>query len=227
MAGEKDPPEDAGAFASPPCFMHELDASATPLPDAELARDVARFRKAERERLIAARLALTVEERAAHAQRIARDLDGIVPCTAGTIVGAYWPFRGEPDLRSWLGDIITRGMRAALPVVVGKGQPLVFRDWSPGARLERGVWNIPHPADGATVTPQVVIAPLVGFDRANYRLGYGGGFYDRTLARLSPRPLVIGVGHPVGEMATIFPQPYDIPMDWVVTGHTPPRRAAP
>ena len=74
------------------------------------------------------------------------------------------------------------------------------------------------PAEGEVLTPEVMIAPLVGFDPAGYRLGYGGGFYDRTLAALSPKPKAIGVGHPVAAIATIFPQPHDVAMDVVLTG---------
>jgi 5,10-methenyltetrahydrofolate synthetase len=115
-----------------------------------------------------------------------------------------------------------RGIRVALPTVVAKARPLIFREWHPGARLKSGVWNIPIPAEGAEVIPTVVIAPLVGFDPDAYRLGYGGGFFDRTLAALSPRPLAIGVGHPVGAIPTIYPQSHDIPMDWIVTGDKTP-----
>ena len=73
------------------------------------------------------------------------------------------------------------------------------------------------------VTPTVAIAPLVGFDAQCFRLGYGAGFFDRTLAALEPRPQVIGVGYDAAEVATIFPQPHDVPMDWIVTGTSPPR----
>jgi 5-formyltetrahydrofolate cyclo-ligase len=173
--------------------------------------------------LIAARLALSVEERTKHAQQIAGDLDAVVPLAASTIVSVYWPFRGEPDLRPWMAAIWSKGVGVALPVVVAKGQPLVFREWRPDGRLKRGVWHIPFPADGAAVVPTVVIAPLVGFDPAGYRLGYGGGFFDRTLAALDPKPLAIGVGHPVGALATIYPQPHDIPMNWIVTGSASPK----
>ena len=215
----------AGAFSSPPCFMHELDAGFGGMPvDPQQARDVARWRKAERERLIAARLALCQEERSAHAERVARELDAIVPFGARPIVSLYWPFRGEPDLRPWMTAACRRGARIALPVVVAKAQPLLFREWTPGARLERGVWNIPFPADGEVVIPTVVIAPLVGFDPGSFRLGYGGGYFDRTLAALAARPTAIGVGHPVGALATIFPQPHDIPMDWIVLGDGEARR---
>lgn len=218
--------DEPGLFASPPCFMHEIDQAdgGTP-PDAIQARDVARWRKAERGRLIAARLALSESDRKAHAELIARDLDALIPSAPGTIVSLYWPFRGEVDLRPWMAKACAAGLRTALPVVLGKGQALVFREWTPNARLERGIWNILQPADGASVVPTIVIAPLVGFDPDGYRLGYGGGFFDRTLAALSPKPLAIGVGHDVGAIPTIYPQPHDIPMDWIVTGTRAPSPA--
>jgi 5,10-methenyltetrahydrofolate synthetase len=110
---------------------------------------------------------------------VARDLDFLIRAEPETIVSVYWPFRGEPDLSPWMATARAKGLQIALPVVIAKGQPLVFREWEPGARLERGVWNIPFPADGAAMVPTVVIAPMVGFDPAGYRLGYGGGFFDR------------------------------------------------
>jgi 5-formyltetrahydrofolate cyclo-ligase len=217
-------PDEDGEFASPPCFMHELDPAFGMPVDRQQARDVARWRKVQRERLIAARLALSAEERTQHAQRTARDLDVIVTLTSSTIVSVYWPFRGEPDLRPWMTAASQKRARVALPVVVGKGQALQFRTWHPAARLERGVWNIPFPADGPIVVPTIVIAPLVGFDGDGYRLGYGGGFFDRTLAALDPKPLIVGVGHPLGVLTTIYPQWHDIRMDWIVTGNSAPRR---
>jgi 5,10-methenyltetrahydrofolate synthetase len=208
--------------------MHEIDpAYAGLVVDPERARDVARWRKAERQRLIAARLAVPVGVRQECATHIGSQLDRLIAASPDSIVSVYWPFRGELDLRPWMASAHGRGIRVALPVVVAKVTPLIFRAWHPGAPLKPGVWNIRVPADGAEVTPTVVIAPLVGFDRDGYRLGYGGGFFDRTLAALSPRPLAIGVGHPVGALPTIYPQPHDIPMDWIVTGDMPPaqRRA--
>ena len=220
---ERDEEMADGAFSSPPCYMHEIDpAYAGLVADPSQARDVARWRKAQRQRLIAARLALPVAAREACAACIAADLDRLVPMSSATIVSVYWPFRGELDLRLRMASAHARGIRVALPVVVTKGKPLVFREWHPHARLEPGVWNILVPADGAEVTPTVVIAPRVGFDSAGYRLGYGGGFFDRTLAAHVPRPLAIGVGHPVGSLPTIYPQPHDIPMDWIVTGDKAP-----
>jgi 5-formyltetrahydrofolate cyclo-ligase len=180
--------------------------------------DVALWRKEKRAELIASRMAIPVEERARVASEVAGQLDQLIPASGDTIVSVYWPFRGELDLRDWMRSASARGLRIALPVVVEKGQPLIFREWAPGARLTRGVWNIPVPADGPEVVPNVLIAPFVGFDAQRYRLGYGGGFFDRTLAALKTPRRVIGVGHPGGALPTIHPQPHDIPMDLVVTG---------
>ncbi len=105
----------------------------------------------------------------------------------------------------------------ALPAVVDKKGPLEYRAWRPGEALVDGVWNIPIPEVRNVVVPQAVLAPLVGFDRQCYRLGYGGGYFDRTLAAISPRPLAIGVGYEMSQIETIFPQSFDIPMDVIVT----------
>jgi 5-formyltetrahydrofolate cyclo-ligase len=114
-----------------------------------------------------------------------------------------------------------RGLRVALPVAVELGQPMSFREWRPDAAMARGLWKIPYPADGPEVSPTTVLAPLVGFDAACYRLGYGGAFFDRTLAVMVRKPVVIGLGYPQSRIATIFPQRHDIPMDWIVTGIEP------
>lgn len=136
----------------------------------------------------------------------------------GRSVSGYWPIRSEPDLRGWLGRLHAAGAVVALPVVETKAAPLVFRRWQPGMRMVRGHWNIPvPPADAASVTPEVVLAPLVGWDDAGYRLGFGGGYFDRTLAALSTRPFVVGVGLEVARLPTIYPQPHDVPMDAIVT----------
>lgn len=211
--------DDPGSYASPPCFMHELqpDFHAPPSADAQAWTDVRRWRKAERERQIANRLAIPAEQRAAMAAGIAAGLETRIGDIGGRLVSFYWPFRGEPDLRPWAETVTARGGRTALPLVVEKGRPLVFRVWRRGDKLERGVWNIPVPAQGEPVYPDIVIAPLVGFDPANYRLGYGGGFFDRTLAAMPKKPLVIGVGYTSSALLTIYPQPHDIPMDAIVT----------
>jgi 5-formyltetrahydrofolate cyclo-ligase len=105
-----------------------------------------------------------------------------------------------------------------LPVVVEKAQPLIFRPWSPGVAMANGVWNIPIPAEGNPVYPDTLLVPLVGFDGKNYRLGYGGGFYDRTIAAMPRRPRTIGIGFACGRLRSIFPQPHDVPLDEFVVG---------
>jgi 5,10-methenyltetrahydrofolate synthetase len=221
MMGGQGSGDDAG---SPPCFLHELDSDGKPLVDLQQARDVVRWRKAERERLIAARLGLSVEYRTRQTEAVASHLDRLIPLTPATIVSVYWPIRAEPDLRPWMRVKAENGVRVALPVALALGQPLVFREWRPGSPLARGLWKIPYPADGVDVVPTVVLAPVVGFDPACYRLGYGGGFFDRTLAHMAGAPLVIGIGYPDALIKTIFPQPHDIPMTWIVRGDEPPLR---
>jgi 5-formyltetrahydrofolate cyclo-ligase len=207
--------EGSGSYASP----HELQPSfvSDAATDPPTRAHVMRWRKAERERLIAARLAIPADERAAIALRIAEGLNGVIGNVSNQLISLYWPFRGEPDLRPWMETVFERGGQIALPVVVEKGRPLIFRAWRQGDRLEKGVWNIPVPAAGLPVQPTVVVAPLVGFDPKKFRLGYGGGFFDRTLAAMPTKPLVIGVGYKIAAIPTIYPQPHDIPMDAIVT----------
>ncbi|WP_378951850.1 5-formyltetrahydrofolate cyclo-ligase [Mesorhizobium sp. ANAO-SY3R2] len=208
--------EGPAQYASPPCFMHELDPEFRAMPAPEWP-EVRRWRKAERARLIEGRLEISADARAAMAGLIAAGLDQIIGDMHGKMVSLYWPFRGEPDLRSWLASVNARGGKTALPIAIELGRPLIFRAYAPGDKLERGVWNIPIPAAGPEVIPDIVIAPLVGFEAQGYRLGYGGGFFDRTLAALPRRALVIGVGYEVARIPTIYPQPHDIPMDRIVT----------
>jgi len=179
--------------------------------------EVIQWRKAERQRLIAERLGIPGDIRRDHVNQIAAKLDEVIGEVHGRVISAYWPFRGEPDLRGFIDRVSTRGGRCALPVVVERGKPLVFRPWSPGEPLAKGVWNIPVPATTEEVLPDVVIAPVVGFDRACYRLGYGGGFFDLTLAAIKTSPLKLGVGYRQQALLTIHPQPNDIPMDMVIT----------
>jgi len=209
---------EVGEYASPPCLMHELAPEFQPhMARSEAWGDIARWRKAERERLIGQRLAVDAAQRQAKSNRIANLLDLAIGRFRGRTVGTYWPFRGEPDLRNWGIKVIERGGRIALPVVIRKDWPLEFRVWAPGDPLERGVWGILVPGRGPAVQPDIVVAPVVGFDEDHYRLGYGGGFFDRTLATMRSKPLAIGVGYAESRLPTIHPQPHDIPMDVIVT----------
>lgn len=217
---DDEPPRD---YASPACMAAEIapgyfDPYAV---DAAAARDAARWRKAERARLIAEREALTDAARAAADPAIAGHLDRVLTDrfggADGMVLAGFWPIRAEPDLRGWMARQSALGVRIALPVVTGKDQPLIFRPWTPEAEMRAGRWNIPEPATDATATPQIVLAPLVGWDAARFRMGYGGGFYDRTLSNLHPRPFAIGIGLDAGRLPTIYPQPHDLAMDLIVT----------
>jgi 5-formyltetrahydrofolate cyclo-ligase len=179
--------------------------------------EIRRWRREQRARLIARRQAIPQDERR-RLQPLVLDLvERHILEFASALVGFYWPIRGEIGLHPLIRRLIERGARAALPVVVEKGQPLEFWAWRPGVPLRRGVWDIPIPAERRVVRPTALLVPLVGFDRRGFRLGYGGGYYDRTLAAIDPKPLTIGVGFELGRLETIHPQPHDIPMDAVVT----------
>jgi 5,10-methenyltetrahydrofolate synthetase len=187
------------------------------------ADDARRWRSIERARLLAQRQGIEARERERRDARLVANLDALLRAPAPLarqgerVIGAFWPIRAEPDLRRWLQTRHQRGDRCALPVVAVREAPLAFRLWTPGCRMATGAFDTQVPADDLPVTPNIVIMPLVAFDRACYRLGYGGGYYDRTLATLSPAPLKIGVGYAQFALATIHPQPFDIPMDCVVT----------
>lgn len=179
--------------------------------------EIRAWRKAERARLIEARLAAGRERRAAWSAAIEQSLETRLPFLAEATLGFYWPFKGEFDARPLVRRLHQRGGRFALPVVVEKAAPLVFRVWAPGEKLVPGVWQIPVPEADRPVEPDVLLVPLVGYDARGYRLGYGGGYYDRTLAALERRPLAIAVGFTLSALPTIHPQPHDIPMDLIVT----------
>jgi 5-formyltetrahydrofolate cyclo-ligase len=178
--------------------------------------EIKAWRRAERERLIARRMALSPAFRREAGERIAAALREIVAARPG-ILGIYWPFRAEFDPRPLVDDLTASGREVALPVVVDKKGPLEYRAWAPGEAVVAGVWDIPIPEKREIVVPSAVLAPLVGFDGDCYRLGYGGGYFDRTLASLDPRPLAIGVGFAMQRLETIHPQCFDIPMDLIVT----------
>jgi 5-formyltetrahydrofolate cyclo-ligase len=178
--------------------------------------EVKAWRRERRAELIAYRSGLAREEREAVRDRVvARPRE--VPDLKSHRIGFYMPFKGELDLRGFLRELLTQGATAALPAVIEKSRPVEFRDWYSGVAMERGIWDIPVLKPGKPVLPTLLFVPLVGFDDAGYRLGHGGGYYDRTLAALSPRPAAIGVGYAATRLETIHPQPHDIPMDAIAT----------
>ena len=179
--------------------------------------DVDRWRAATRERLIAARLEIAPAVRAAAEAVIVRALITHLGRTNPGIVGCYWPHRGEPNLHGAMLRIIDLGGQVALPAPIRPRQPMEFRYWGPQSKMIPGVGGILQPAFGRPLSPGMLIVPIVGFDARGYRLGYGGGYYDCTLAALSPRPPTIGVGLELGRLKTVHPQPHDVPLDAILT----------
>ena len=175
------------------------------------------WRKSERARLIAAREALGASTLERLRQQIDHYIERTFPGLASARFAFCWPIRGEYDARHLARMLRGRGALTALPVVVAPRRPLVFREWHPGVELAAGPLDIPYPVNSPPVVPEAVLLPMNGWDAAGYRLGYGGGFFDRTLASMTPRPIVIGVTHEIARMETIHPQHWDIPVDWVVT----------
>jgi 5,10-methenyltetrahydrofolate synthetase len=179
--------------------------------------DVAAWRREMRARLIDARLGISAEEHERSSRAIVNRVDGILGPIPPQTISAYWPFKGEVDLRPLMGRLQAMGWITSLPSVVRRRSPLEFLEWRDGMEMDLGPYDIPVPRNRKVVRPDVVIAPLVAFDRNNYRLGYGSGFFDITLAALQPPPLTIGVGFEISGVETIHPLPTDIPLNLIVT----------
>ncbi|MBI4754746.1 MAG: 5-formyltetrahydrofolate cyclo-ligase [Betaproteobacteria bacterium] len=185
-------------------------------PAADLAT-AAQFRSAQRARLTAAREALEPAEHGRLSTRVAQHLEWLLARLEPRILGFCWPYRGEFDVRPLVTRRAGLGMRAALPEIAGPDLPMRFREWRPETALRPGHFGIPVPVDGDTLAPDVILMPAVGFDAAGFRLGYGGGFFDRTLAAMRPRPLAVGTGFELARLDSIRPGVHDLPMDYMVT----------
>jgi 5-formyltetrahydrofolate cyclo-ligase len=178
-------------------------------------------RQALRGELLASRQRLPDWWRAKADEGICERLRGWLEATAPGLVGVYWPVNGEPDLGPLLRSLPPGGFRLALPVVDGPRRPLRFVAWRPGDPTVAGAYGIPRPLGDVTVCPEALVIPCVGFDARCFRIGYGGGFYDRTLAMFAAdvgrRPLAVGVSYDEGEVPDADPQAHDIALDAVVT----------
>jgi 5-formyltetrahydrofolate cyclo-ligase len=179
--------------------------------------DIRQWRKTQRAELVVRREATPEPMRHAWNEAITRHLLEAFDVPSDAIVGYCWPYRGEFDARHAVRRWRDQGVTAALPEVVQSKAPLQFRKWWPGAPMRAGVYDIPVPDGTEVVVPDVAIVPMNGYDGFGYRLGYGGGFFDRTLAALGRRVVAIGVSYDLLRLATIYPQPHDLPMDFVVT----------
>ncbi|MEX0923157.1 MAG: 5-formyltetrahydrofolate cyclo-ligase [Rhodovibrionaceae bacterium] len=179
--------------------------------------EIEAWRGRQRGRLIKLRQSMPEEVRRQAGAEVLARIDAAFPGLAAETIGFTWPFKAEIDTRDFVAEKVAAGVQAALPVVVAKNRPLEFWRWQPGDPLDSGVLGIPIPARREVVVPSVLLAPLLGFDGAGYRLGYGGGYYDRTLASFAQRPYVIGLGFSACRLESIRPQPHDIAMDVIVT----------
>ena len=141
-----------------------------------------------------------------------------------TVIGAYWPIKGEfdplPALHRWKedGELTDQAQlrRIGLPVVDKLHQTLKFHAWFPGCPMEEDAYGIPKPKDTEVIVPTLLFVPCVGYGVGGYRLGYGGGFYDRTLAQLEPRPFTVGLGYTAGFVPDFEPEPHDVPLDAIL-----------
>ena len=175
------------------------------------------WRRVRRRSLIEARRALAEADRRERNTMIDAALrQGFGPL-AGHDVGFCWPFAAEPEPRFAVRRWRDAGSRVALPVVVAPRTPLEFRQWWPGAPMGEGVYGIPYPVDTPVLHPAAALVPVNGFDDNGFRLGYGGGYFDRTLAAMDPRPVTIALGYETARIPTIHPRSHDIPLDFFVS----------
>ncbi len=142
----------------------------------------------------------------------------------GKIVSGFIPYLSEIDTRPLLSSVAASGLTTCVPVVIENGMPLEFRTWAPGEPTIAGRWGIPVPPDGSPVVdPDILLVPMLAYDAAGYRLGYGGGFYDRTLEKLrAMKPVTaIGVAYSAQQVDTVQRGDHDQPLDWVLTEKGP------
>jgi 5-formyltetrahydrofolate cyclo-ligase len=173
-----------------------------------------------RSAMLAWRSALGDEERRAAATGLVEMWRLERPIETPAVVSGFWPMAEELDIRPLMIELHNQGCQLALPVVVAKRQPLVFRAWRPGDPLEAGVFGTLHPSPKREVVePDALIVPLLACDEEGWRLGYGGGFYDRTLEALRAKKSITAIG--VGFNAQLMPEvphgPGDRRLDWLLT----------
>lgn len=190
---------------------------AAPSPSPEHTADSFVFRAALRREKLAARAALSQPTHAAYSNSIEANLAGLLLPVPPQVLAFCAPVRGEFDARPLATLLLERNWRAAMPIVETVNTPMRFRTWTPASAMGMDRHGIPIPMDGEDIQPQVLLLPLVAFDAQGFRLGYGGGYFDRTLATLVPRPWAIGVGFELGRVPDIRPQAHDMPLDMTVT----------
>ncbi len=204
--------------------MHTVDGRGGVAPHPTSHRDapmtISDDKARLREQALARRPALHADNSEAGAQAC-RHFLGTIGFPFGDDVSVYLPVRDEFDVLPFAHTAHAFGHRVGMPVVVGKAKPLQFRAWTPETELVPGVMDIPvPPPESDVVTPRLLLVPLMAFDAAGYRLGYGGGYYDRTLALLrllDPETLAVGVCYAGLEVEAVPHDGHDAPLDWIVT----------
>ncbi len=175
-------------------------------------------RAALRREKIAAREALPAAEHARLSALIEDHLMRELSARSPGLLAFCWPVRNEFDARPLVARLLGLGWRLCMPVVVERAAPMLFRPWTPKSAMGVDPYGIPVPADSTpSPPPDAVLLPLVAFDTAGYRLGYGGGYFDRTLAAWVPRPATYGVGFESARTDDVHPQAHDIALDAIVT----------
>lgn len=183
----------------------------------KIMRNWQEWRKHQRTELVARRELISEEEHRCWSMAITHSLEQGFPSLQKSAVGFCWPHRGEYDPRPAMDYLRERGATLALPEIVNKHEAMHFRKWWRGAPMKMGAYDIPVPDNTDQVTVDAVIIPMIGFDQRGFRLGYGGGFFDRTLVAIDPSPLAIGVAFEILRLTSVHPQSHDIPMDFIVT----------
>ena len=166
---------------------------------------------------IAAREGLSAEQHARLSARIEAELTRLLVAQVPGVLGFCWPIRAEFDARPLVSRLLGHGWKACLPVLVGVGEAMSFRAWQPDAPMALDRYGIHYPAAGESLRPDILLMPVNAFDGQGYRIGYGGGYFDRTLAAMNPRPLAVGLGFEVARVDSILPQPHDIRLDAMIT----------
>ena len=188
---------------------------------------------------------LNLPDRLQRAERLQRVLRIWLVGRPDTVIGAYWPIKGEfdplpalyrwqedallaPSLGGWpvsadappmAGDSLAKQLprKIGLPVVNKQTRTLSFHAWYPGCPMAEDAYGIPKPKDTEEVVPTVLLVPCVGWGPGGYRLGYGGGFYDRTLDSYAPKPVTVGLGYSLGALPDLQPEPHDVPLDAILS----------
>lgn len=182
-------------------------------------------KKALRQTLVQQRLAMP--DRLQRCDALQRVMRVWLVGRSDVVIGAYWPIKGEfdplPTLHRWKedGELLDKPQprRIGLPVVDKASKTLTFHAWYPGCPMEEDAYGIPKPKDTETITPTLLFVPCVGYAAGGYRLGYGGGFYDRTLAALQPRPFTVGLGFGPGFVEDFTSEAHDQPLDAILNDY--------